>query len=171
MTLRETAYTSAEFLGCVFRNAKLVKVDFPGSVFEDCTFEGQLREVLFYDRGFDGKDLPPNEMLRVDCKHAEFDYVEFRRLNLETIRFPEGDDCIHSDVFPILLAAFVGELKKKNDTPSRMLAAGLGNKQKWLGPNQHRGVFGKKHILLVGGQQNLDLLLEIINRHEATKLS
>jgi uncharacterized protein YjbI with pentapeptide repeats len=163
--LRDTAYTSAEFLGCVFKNAKLVKVDFQGSVFADCIFEGRLREVLFYDRGFEGKDLTPNEMLHVDCRHADFDYVEFRRLNLETIRFPEGDDYIQSDVFPTVLAAFIAELKKRNDAPSRMLAAGLANKTKWLGPQQHRGVFSKKHILSVGGQQNLELLLEITNRH------
>ena len=160
--LRDTSYTSTEFIRCVFRNAKLNKVDFQGSVFTDCVFEGELREVIFYDRGFNGKDLPPNEMLRVDFSKAHFRYVEFRRLNLETVEFPESDEHIIIDDFPKVLDGMLSALRPRNDDASKRLGSHLAFKKKWLGPNQRRGVLVKKDILAASGQEGLDFVLAML---------
>ncbi len=92
--LSGTGHTSAEFSRCLFINTKLKKVDFQGSVFTDCIFEGELDEVLFYDLGFNAKDLSPNELLRTDFGKAKFRHVEFRHLDLDTVRLPVSDDHI-----------------------------------------------------------------------------
>ena len=160
--LSGTMYTSAEFTRCLFKNAKLKKIDFQGSVFVDCVFEGALEEVLFYDPGFDGKRLPPNELLRTDFSRASFRYVEFRRLNLETVRFPEDQEhVVFERDFPSILDRLVTALKGKDDVPSRKLAAILGHKQKWLGSTQQRGVLSMKDIFSAGGQQGIDLVLKV----------
>ena len=49
--MRGTVYQEAEFTKCTFKKCKLNKVDFQSSTFEDCYFEGELREVLFYRSG------------------------------------------------------------------------------------------------------------------------
>jgi len=92
--LRQTAYVSAKFIGCVFKNTRLDKVNFQGSAFTDCFFEGELREVIFNRKGFRADAFPPNEMLRVDFAHAQLRSVEFRGLDLEEVRFPTGPDYI-----------------------------------------------------------------------------
>jgi uncharacterized protein YjbI with pentapeptide repeats len=164
--MRGTMYTSAEFSRCVFRNTRLVKVDFQGSVFTDCVFEGELDEVLFYDKGFNAKHLQANELLRTDFSRARFRHVEFRRLNLETVRFPEGDEHIRVDNFPQVIAAILSNLKGKEDLPSRKLAAVIGHKQKWLGTMQRRGVLSKRDILSAGGREGLDMILGLIEPHK-----
>jgi uncharacterized protein YjbI with pentapeptide repeats len=160
--LRKTAYTSAEFSGCTFKETNLKGVDFQGSVFSDCRFEGELDGVLFYDLGFNGKSLSPNEMLRTDFSHARFRFVEFRRLNLATVRLPENDDHLVFEDFPRALEVLLAALKGKHDLQSRKLAAILGNMKKWLGPKQRRGVLSKRDILNTGGPQALERVLELV---------
>jgi len=50
--LRKTCHNSAQFVGCKFKHSRLDKVDFGGSTFENCTFEGELCDVQFYKTGF-----------------------------------------------------------------------------------------------------------------------
>lgn len=76
--LRDIGCNAAEFVGCDFSHAKLDKVDFQSSTFTDCIFEGELREVLFYRRGFEGEQFPPNEMTRVDLRGAKLRWSQFR---------------------------------------------------------------------------------------------
>src|SRR5262249_23755691 len=92
--LRRTAYTSAEFVACMFRDTRLEKVNFAGSTFVDCTFEGQLNEVCFNQYAFGEEGLPPNEMQRVDFSQAELRAVEFRGLDLRDVHFPKDEDHI-----------------------------------------------------------------------------
>jgi hypothetical protein len=57
---------SCDMVNCTFAQTKLSKVDFQGTVFANCTFEGQLDEVLFYRHAFRGERFPANEMKGVD---------------------------------------------------------------------------------------------------------
>jgi hypothetical protein len=159
--LTRTAYVSADFERCVFGDIK--NVDFQGSLFVDCVFKGELQEVLFYDLGFNGKNLDPNELLRADFSKAKFKYVEFRRLNLETVQFPQDEEHIvfESD-FPRILEALYSVFQGRDDIPSRRLAATLGHELKWLGPKQRRGVLSKGDLLNSGGQEGLNEALRII---------
>ena len=69
---------SAVFNSCTFRQSKLNKVDFEGSSFANCVFEGLLEEVAFARESLGESDLPPNEMLNVDFSRAELLWVSFR---------------------------------------------------------------------------------------------
>jgi uncharacterized protein YjbI with pentapeptide repeats len=159
--LTRTAYVSADFERCVFENIE--KVDFQGSLFVDCVFKGELQEVLFYDLGFNGKDLEPNELLRADFSKAKFKYVEFRRLSLETVRFPQDEEHIIVEKdFPHVLEALHSTFRDRDDIPSRRLTAILAHELKWLGPKQRRGVLSKGDLLNSGGQEGLNEALRII---------
>jgi uncharacterized protein YjbI with pentapeptide repeats len=88
--LRRTVYVSAEMLGCAFAQTKLAKVDFQGTVFVDCVFEGKLEEVQFHRHAFRGEAFPPNEMKGVDLRKAKLKYVEFQGLDMRFVKLPEG---------------------------------------------------------------------------------
>lgn len=90
--LRQTPYAAALFVDCKFRNAKLIKLDLQGTSFADCVSEGELEDVLFYRRIFKGEALPFNEMANVDCSRAKLRFVEFRGLDLDTVKFPADDE-------------------------------------------------------------------------------
>lgn len=92
--LRETAYSSARFEGCMFNNTRLDKVNFQGSPFVNCTFIGELSEVCFQDKAFGMGELPPNKMQRIDFSRAQLRSVEFRGLDLDNVRLPEDDEHI-----------------------------------------------------------------------------
>ena len=62
---------SAEFHECTFSETRLSKVDFQGGTFADCSFDGELDEVLFHRHAFRGEAPPPNEMRNVDFSHAQ----------------------------------------------------------------------------------------------------
>src|SRR5260370_23178393 len=74
--LRKTVYVAAEFSGCKFKNARLDKVDFQSSTFENCSFEGELREVIFYGKGFKEDSFRRNQMNGLDFSHAKLGWTE-----------------------------------------------------------------------------------------------
>lgn len=142
--LRQTSYDSAQFVGCTFKDSKLDKVDFQGSTFEDCTFEGDLREVLFHKGG---EQFPSNKMSHVDFSRAKLRWVEFRALDLETLQFPQDEEhhVIHD--YPHTLDKLLLNLKGREDTASRSLAALLGHMRKWAGQKQTRGRHQQKRLI------------------------
>jgi len=164
--LRQTAYVSAGFVGCLFKNTWLDKVNFQGSAFMDCSFEGELREVCFNRKGFGANSLPPNEMLRVDFTGAKLRSVEFRGLNLDDVCFPTDPDHIVLDEYPQALDKLIQGLQVRTDMASKQLAAFLGVYQKWVGPMQRQGVLNKKDLLEIGGEDGLRVLLEMIESQQ-----
>lgn len=84
--LRQTVYVSCDMIGCTFVDCKLSKVDFQGTVFVNCRFEGELDEVLFYRQAFRGEAFPGNEMKGVDLRRAKLRHVEFRGLNMSDVQ-------------------------------------------------------------------------------------
>jgi uncharacterized protein YjbI with pentapeptide repeats len=160
--LRQTSYVAAEFVGCTFKDTRLDKADFQTSTFTECTFEGELREVLFHRRGFKGEAFPANEMTNVDFSRAKLRWVEFRGLDLETVRFPEDDDHLIVDDYPRVLDRLLERASGRDDVASKRLTAVLLNKRKWVGAGQHRGVFNKSDLLEIVGEEGLRSVLEII---------
>lgn len=165
--LRQTSYVAAEFVGCTFKDTRLDKVDFQTSTFTECKFEGELREVLFYRRGFKGEAFPVNEMTDVDFSRAELRWVEFRGLDMETVRFPEDDDHFIVDDYPRVLDRLLETVKGRNDVASKRLTAVLSNRRKWVGAKQQRGVFNKNDLLEIGGEEGLRRVLEIVEQTRA----
>jgi hypothetical protein len=166
--LRNTIFVSAEFSSCRFRNSNLARVDFEASSFTDCVFEGELRETLFAHESLLVNGLPPNEMRNVDFTRAKLLWVGFRGLNLDTVRFPEDAEHIILNDYPSQLDLLLRIFGNRIDTPSQALAAGLEVQRKWLGPKQRRGVLNTNDILEIGGQQLLDLVLDVLGRKGAS---
>jgi uncharacterized protein YjbI with pentapeptide repeats len=160
--LRQTVYVSAEFVGCRFKDTRLSKVNFGGSSFTDCSFEGELREVCFNRKGFKADALPPNEMLRVDFSRAQLRSVEFRGLDLDNVRFPTDEDHLLLNDYLQTLDKLLEALRGRKDTTSKMLAGYFSVYRKWAGPRQRQGVLNQNDLLETVGEEGLRSVLEII---------
>jgi len=144
--LRGTAYKAAAFEGCVFRNAKIEGIDFDSSTFSDCVFEGELRDVLFYRRGFEGEAFPENEMINVDFSRAKLRDVGFRGLSMERVKLPEDADHIMIKNVPATLDKLIAALKQQSDTMAKQLIAFLSIDRKWIVPNQAQAVINVQDL-------------------------
>jgi uncharacterized protein YjbI with pentapeptide repeats len=159
--LRGTAHFSADMIDCVFSDTKLANVDFAGTVFVDCRFEGDLSDVLFYARAFRGEAYPRNEMRGVDLRRARLHFVGFRGLDMNTVLWPEGDEHILLDDYPAALDRLITVLKARQDAPSRGLAGLLADARKWVGPNQQKGLISKADLREAGGEAMVNDFLNL----------
>jgi uncharacterized protein YjbI with pentapeptide repeats len=159
--MRGTIYGAAEFLRCKFNHAKLNKVDFQSSTFTDCSFEGELRGVLFYRKGFKGELFPPNEMKRIDFRRAKLRWSEFRGLDLDEVFFPEDEDHIVVENYPEILDRLLASFRGRSDLGSRGLVAIFENRKKWLGPRQRVGVLNKHDLIESAGEDGLQAVMKI----------
>ena len=160
--LRQTAYVSCDMIACTFMDARLSKVDFQGTVFVDCAFEGELDGVLFYRHAFRGEAYPPNEMRGVDLRRARLRNVEFRGLDMSDVRWPESDDHILVDEYSATLDRALAALKGRTDMASKRLVAVLGMKRKWVGAHQKRGVLSRPDLLEAGGPAAVAELVRLL---------
>lgn len=162
--LRETAYKAAAFERCVFRDAKLVKIDFQTSTFTDCVFEGELRDVLFYRRGFEGEAFPSNEMINVDLSRAKLHDVSFRGLALDRVRLPEDAEHIVIKNVPATLDKLIAALKQQGDTLAKQLTAFLNIDRKWIVPNQAQAVINVQDLAETLGDAGVNRLRELLRQ-------
>lgn len=169
--LRQTSNKSAQYNTCTFINTKLKKVDFQGSVFRDCKFSGLLEEVLFYDHAFRGETLPCNEMNGVDFRHAQLHHVEFRRLDMTNVMWPEDDEHIIVSDYVGSLDRALAALAGRTDASARRLSAFLEMKRKWAGPHQKVGVISKYDLTYSGGNEAVDWFLSYANRQTSEEHS
>jgi uncharacterized protein YjbI with pentapeptide repeats len=167
--LRDIGCNAAEFVGCNFTHAKLDKVDFQSSTFTDCTFEGELREVLFYRRGFKGEQFPPNEMTRVDLRRAKLRWSQFRGLDLNDVLFPSDEDHIVIKDFPEALDRLLAFFRGRSDLASRCLFGYFESDQKWLGSRQRVGVLSKHDLMEMAGEEGLRTVMKIIEAMPSQK--
>jgi uncharacterized protein YjbI with pentapeptide repeats len=139
--LRRFSCTAATFVDCDFANARLEKIDFQSSSFIRARFAGELREVIFWDHGFETGKPDPNPMRDVDFTHALFRDVEFRRLNLDSVRFPESENHLIVHNYRCVIERALDQLRKNDSLIGRLLRASLELRAKWIGPYQDVGVF------------------------------
>jgi uncharacterized protein YjbI with pentapeptide repeats len=148
--LRETVYNAAAFQDCIFRNAKLSKVDFQSSTFVSCSFEGELREARFWSSApLLSARLPRNQMVHVDFSRAKLRDVEFRGLTLEQVRLPDDADHIVINDFAGVLDKLVSAFAQQSDETARILAVYLSAYRKGTIPGA-RGVLNKLDIEEIG---------------------
>jgi uncharacterized protein YjbI with pentapeptide repeats len=160
--LRQTVYEAAEFIRCIFSNSKLDKVDFETSTFVDCSFEGELREVIFNSRGFGGEAYPANQMTRVDFRHARLRWSEFHGLDLDNVYFPEDDEHIVVQNFPEVIDRALKFFGARSDVGSKQIAAVLQNDKRWLGRHQKVGILNKADLREMAGEEGIRDMLAII---------
>jgi uncharacterized protein YjbI with pentapeptide repeats len=162
--LRQTGHKAAEMSGCTFVDTNLTKVDFQGTVFVNCVFAGELREVLFYRHAFEGETFPPNEMKGVDFRRARFRDVEFRGLDMDQVTWPEDANHIVVEDYKVTLNRMLDVMRDRSDKPARMLKAVLEMELKWAGPNRRRGVINKLDLLEAGDPALASELLLVCGR-------
>jgi len=160
--LRETVYKAAAFERCIFRDAKLERIDFQTSTFEDCVFEGELRDLLFYRRGFDGDAYPANEMVNVDFSRAKLHDIGFRGLTLDRVKLPEDTDHIVIKNVDITLDRLTAALKHQDDTTAKKLTAFLNIDRKWIAPNQVQKVINVQDLADTVGREGVNRLRELL---------
>jgi uncharacterized protein YjbI with pentapeptide repeats len=160
--MRGTIYGAAEFVRCKFNHARLKKVDFQSSTFTDCSFEGELRDVMFWDRGFKGELFPPNEMKRVDFTRAKLRWSGFHRLDLEEVLLPTDEGHIVVENFPEILDRLLAFFHGRPDVGSSALAAIFEHDKEWLGTKQRVGVLNKRDLIETAGEEGLQAVMKVI---------
>jgi uncharacterized protein YjbI with pentapeptide repeats len=90
--LRESTYGHPLFRNCRFVRCKLWRVNFSGSRFEECVFEGLIEETIF-----NGKDRDPDP--KVAAIRNPMKNVDFSKAQLRNVSFSRGID-LTSCMFP-----------------------------------------------------------------------
>lgn len=140
--LRRSAWQSAELVDCRFVDCRFGPVDFQGSRFVRCSFVGEVREALFYDKGFNTPQMPPNEMEGCDFSKAKLKMTGFRRLDLATVIGPSGEFSVTIPNYRRFLEVAIREAKPEEKVFRGMMEHYL----KWSGPNQRVGYFDKEQL-------------------------
>lgn len=89
--MRHTTYAHPLFRNCRFINSRLDEVDFRGSRFEACVFEGTLSDVWFRGSFRDPNPLVArlrNRMRNVDFSRAELVFPSFLDVDLSSCKLP-----------------------------------------------------------------------------------
>jgi uncharacterized protein YjbI with pentapeptide repeats len=160
--LRGTNYNVALFEGCFFRNAKIKGIDFQTSAFVDCIFEGELNDVLFYSRGYEGEKYPANEMINVDFSRATLRYVGFRGLTLDKVRFPKDENhLVFRDVVGTL-NRLIETLKRQGDEVAEQLVRYLDIDRKHISPNQAQAVINLQDLADTFGSEAVARLRDLL---------
>jgi len=149
---------------CCFADANMTKVDFQGTVFVRCAFEGKLEDVLFYRFAFKGEKFLPNEMKEVDFRRAKFHFVEFRGLDMATVAWPEGDDHIIVDDYHASLERALRVFGDRSDMGAKRLVAIFTLMKKWAGPRQRRGVVSRAELVEAGGEGAVEDFMRLVLR-------
>lgn len=160
--LRGAVFQEAGFLDCSFLNCRLDRVDFQSSTFENCVFEGELRDVLFYSRAFRKGPFPDNEMKAVDFSRASLRWTEFRKLDLKEVIFPEGSDHLIVPNFPAALDRLIEVFSVRSDSDSKCMVAVLGNYRKWAGGPNSFGILHKADLVETGGEEVVRVVLDVL---------
>ncbi len=163
--LRSIVCPAATFVDCDFGDAQLAKVDFQSSSFIRCRFAGMLREVMFYDHGFKTGKPNPNQMEDVDFSEAELRMVEFRRLDLDSVKFPKSSDHLIVHHYRCVLEHAVRELH--TDARWKGLLAVMEHRLKWAGPRQEVGEFNRQDLLEMGDEAEAEFAVSLLHRLEA----
>lgn len=160
--MRSTAHHAAVFTECIFDQANLTKVDFQGSRFTRCAFRGVLRGILFYDHGFRTEAFEANRMENVDFSGAQLRWVEFRRLDLDSVIFPTDEDHLIIPDYPAFLDYALRELQEPRSHADKVLLVRFQLEKKWLGARRTTGVLNRLDFLeCPGGDEGISRLDEL----------
>jgi uncharacterized protein YjbI with pentapeptide repeats len=162
--MRGLSSTTATYVDCNFSNARLEKLEFQSSSFIRCHFAGELREVLFYDRGFKTGKPDPNPMEDVDFSQAKLRWVEFRHLNLDRVRLPDDRDHLIIKNYRCVLEKAIAIVKSSGERYAPGIAAVLQNRLKWIGPRQEIGIINRLDFRESGGEEEEHFLVESLRR-------
>jgi uncharacterized protein YjbI with pentapeptide repeats len=161
--LREIISDAGTFVDCDFSHAKLIKIDFGSTSFIRCRFAGELREVIFWDHGFETGKPEPNQMEDVDFTEARLREVEFRRLNLDNVKLPASDEHVIVHRYRCVLDRALHALADDPHPNAPALRAFLEVEARWVGPRQEVGVFSRRDLADIADPE---YAVELLRRSE-----
>jgi hypothetical protein len=138
--LRGSSAMKARFVDCDFSYANLRQFDFGQSFLTRCRFAGDLDEVEFAAAGPLDK-LPVETLVDVDFSDAKLKCASFRRLNLDRVRLPAGDDHLIVEHYPCVVEKAIAELEGTHDPAQLGLLGLLEFDRRWIGPHRQIGIF------------------------------
>jgi len=165
-TLTGTSFQTAEFSGCTFRVTNLDRVNFQGSVFSDCVFEGGLRGTMFYDRGYGTvvDAMPANEMRNVNFARAALRWVAFRNLDLLQVEWPDDGEHLLVPNYRRTMRRLVEVFRQRSDSASRQFVAVFEDLLKWAGAHQEQGVLNKLDLKEMGGEAGMMEVVHLVGQ-------
>lgn len=92
--LRSSSHSLEYFVGCTFRDCDLHNVDFLGSVFRSCAFEGKVEAIFRKRSPYDEGQSDFNFLSGCDFSRADVSYAQFIQLDLDLRAFGENADII-----------------------------------------------------------------------------
>jgi uncharacterized protein YjbI with pentapeptide repeats len=141
-----TFVDAAEFIECTFVKPRLRKIDFGPSVFKDCTFVGELFDVLFFGEIGNVGGGAVNEMRNVDMSATTLRYVGFRKLDLETLKPPTSPEHIVIKEYGSRLVGAIGRLGGREDQTAQIIGRFLQEERRWLGAHQVMGIINRRDL-------------------------
>jgi uncharacterized protein YjbI with pentapeptide repeats len=157
---------AATYEDCDFSNARLESIDFQSSGFVRCCFAGELREVMFYDHGFETGKPDPNPMEDVDFSKAKLRWVAFRRLDLKQVRLPHDGDHLIVTNYPCVLQHALQKLTHAKERHEIELRGLLKNYLKWVGAEQKIGIFSRLDFVDAWGKVGEEFATDLLCRAE-----
>jgi uncharacterized protein YjbI with pentapeptide repeats len=148
--MRRTGWSSASLERCLFKDTCLVGINFWGSTFSHCTFEGEVRDVIFNRHMFKREDLPANTMDHIDFTNARLRFVDFRKLKLDRVTFPHDSEHLVLTDYHRVLGRAIDRLRKSDDPTAKRLVFFLSGRFKWAIEDQAQGVFNMEDIRELG---------------------
>lgn len=148
--MRQTAWSSASLEHCLFRDTCLAGINFWGTAFSHCTFEGEVRDVIFNRHMFKREDLPANTMDHIDFSKARLRFVEFRRLKLDRVTFPHDSEHLVLTDYRRVLGRAIERLREFDEPTAKKLVFFLSGGFKWTLEDQAQGVLNMEDIKELG---------------------
>lgn len=164
--LRGVASQAASYVDCDFLDTRLDKLNFESSKFSQCRFSGTLREVIFDGRTLKAGQVQANVMEDVDFSRANFEFVEFRGLDLDEVSLPDDPGLRIVENYPCVLDRAIAELSERDDSSARRIRGYLKGERGSLVVGQRRGLFNRHDFFLLGGDAVASLAEDVINRAE-----
>ncbi len=137
--LRGAVFSYCRMVRCSFNETRLDGVQFGLSEFDECSFSGRLKDVIF-GASHEGArvELPigghPNRLRRVDFRSATFEYVEFRNVDADDIRWPQNiRHIVFERGFRRALESMIAHFSTRQEPDARALAAAMKVELTWLG--------------------------------------
>ncbi|SDZ21444.1 Uncharacterized protein YjbI, contains pentapeptide repeats [Micromonospora pattaloongensis] len=158
--LTQISCPAASFQDVNFSGAKIIDVDFGASSFVRCTFAGELRRVIFWDRPPTSEKASPNPMTDIDFSRAELHDVEFRGLRLDRVTLPRGDGHVIVRNYRCVLERGIERLKGNN-----ALGAVLVHELHWSHPLRTDGVWHRDE--LGENDEERDAMSNLLNEIDA----
>lgn len=157
---------AATYIDCDFSHARLEKIEFQSSSFIRCRFAGELREVIFWNHGYKTGKPDPNPMEDVDFSEAKLRWVEFRRLNLDRVLFPQDDTHVVLRNYECVLQKALLAARNSQHQSANGIAAVFQHRLKWIGLEQEVGVFNLLDFREAGGVEEEEFVSRILRQAE-----